>query len=209
MNRKGNIYVIFFKSAKALFRKYEKSCQITRRLQSNDFLWNFSQKCSKNWMRYTPGKIIKCLRLIKKRYILLRISTKCQRFFWVISRSSRPEVFFKRGVLENFSKFTGNPLHWSLFLIKLQSSSLQLYSKKRDSSTGVILWILRNFQEHLQVAACFFTISREVSHYAFLSVGFFKGTSTDNPKKVFRKVLFMWSSMPSFSFIGYTLTELF
>ena len=29
----------------------------------------------------------------------------------------------------------------------------------------------------------FFTISREVSQYAFLSVGFFKGTSTDNPKK--------------------------
>ena len=26
---------------------------------------------------------------------------------------------------------------------------------------------------------------------------------------VFRKVLFMWSSMPIFSFIGYTLTELF
>ena len=146
--------------------------------------------------------------MIKERYILLRISTKCQRFFWVISRSSRPEVFFKRGVLENFSKFTGNPLHWSLFLIKFQSSSLQLYSKKRDSSTGVILWILRNFQEHLQVLV-FFTISREVSHYVFLSVGFFKGTSTDNPKKVFRKVLFIRSSMPSFSFIGYTPTELF
>ena len=28
-------------------------------------------------------------------------------------------------------------------------------------------------------------------------------------KTVFQKVLFMWSSMPGFSFIGYTLTELF
>ena len=28
-------------------------------------------------------------------------------------------------------------------------------------------------------------------------------------KTVFRKVFFMWSSMPIFSFIGYTLTELF
>ena len=36
-----------------------------------------------------------------------------------------------------------------------------------------------------------------------------KGTSTDIWKTVFRKVLFMWSSMPIFSFIGYTLTELF
>ena len=32
MNRKGNIYLNFFKSAKTLFRKYEKSRQITRRL---------------------------------------------------------------------------------------------------------------------------------------------------------------------------------
>ena len=36
-----------------------------------------------------------------------------------------------------------------------------------------------------------------------------KGTSTDISKTVFRKVLFMLSSMPSFSFIGYILTELF
>ena len=37
----------------------------------------------------------------------------------------------------------------------------------------------------------------------------FKGTSTDIWKTVFRKLLFMWSSMPIFSFIGYTLTGLF
>ena len=36
-------------------------------------------------------------------------------------RSSRPEVFFKKGVLRNFTKFTG------------------------DSGTGVFLWILWNF----------------------------------------------------------------
>ena len=34
------------------------------------------------------------------------------------------------------------------FLIKLQASSLQLY-QKRDSGTGVFLWTLRNFSEHL------------------------------------------------------------
>ena len=39
--------------------------------------------------------------------------------------------FLKRGVLESFSKFTGNPLYRILFLIKLQSSSPQLYLKKR------------------------------------------------------------------------------
>ena len=37
----------------------------------------------------------------------------------------------------------------------------------------------------------------------------FKGILTDIQKTVFGKVFFMRSSMPSFSFIGYTLTELF
>ena len=59
------------------------------------------------------------------------ISPKCQIFSWVLFRSSRPEVFFKRGVLENFVKFTGNSFYWSLFLIKLQSFRSQLFLKKR------------------------------------------------------------------------------
>ena len=37
------------------------------------------------------------------------------------ARSSRPEVFFKKGVLRNFSKFTGKHLYQGLFLIKLQT----------------------------------------------------------------------------------------
>ena len=36
-----------------------------------------------------------------------------------------------------------------------------------------------------------------------------KGTLTHIYKTVFREVLFIWSSMQIFSFIGYTLTELF
>ena len=36
-----------------------------------------------------------------------------------------------------------------------------------------------------------------------------KGASTDTYKMVLQKVLFMWSSMPIFSFIGYSLTKLF
>ena len=35
--------------------------------------------------------------------------------------SSRPEMFFKTGVLKNFANFTGKHLCWSLFLIKLQA----------------------------------------------------------------------------------------
>ena len=51
-------------------------------------------------------------------------------------------------VLKNFAIFAGKHLCRSVFLIKLQAfKSTTLL--KRDSNTGVFLWILRNFQEHL------------------------------------------------------------
>ena len=53
-----------------------------------------------------------------------------------------PEVFYEKRVLRK------TPVLESLFLIKLQASALQLYYK-RDSATGVFLWILCNFKEHL------------------------------------------------------------
>ena len=37
-----------------------------------------------------------------------------------IGRSTRPEVFCKKSILENFTKFTGKHLSQSLFLINLQ-----------------------------------------------------------------------------------------
>ena len=43
------------------------------------------------------------------------------------SRSSRLEMFCKKGVFRNFAKFTGKDLCQSVFLIKLQASDLQLY----------------------------------------------------------------------------------
>ena len=104
-----------------------------------------------------------------------RISPKCQRFSWVISRSSCAEVFFQRYVLEDFAKFKGNPVYWSLLLIKLQSSITQLYLKMRLQQRRFPM-NFPDFQEHLRGAAWFFTISREVSHYEFLSVGFFNKT---------------------------------
>ena len=39
-------------------------------------------------------------------------------------RSSRSEVFFKKGVLRNFAKFTGKTCNRVTFLIKLQASGL-------------------------------------------------------------------------------------
>ena len=72
-----------------------------------------------------------CIWLKKIQFANNFLKSKCQRFNWVISRSRRLEVFFKRDVLDNFTKLTGNPLYWSLFLIKLQFSILQVYLKNR------------------------------------------------------------------------------
>ena len=50
-------------------------------------------------------------------------------------RSSHLMVFCQKAVFKNFAKFSGKDLWWSLFLIKLQASILQLYLK-RDSNTS-------------------------------------------------------------------------
>ena len=52
-------------------------------------------------------------------------------------------VFFKKGVLKNFKKFTGKHLCWNvLFLIKLQAWG---HYGKRDSDSGFLQVILWNF----------------------------------------------------------------
>ena len=58
-------------------------------------------------------------------------------------RSSRPEVFCKKGVLGNFAKLTGTGKH--LCHLCLRPATLL----KKRLWQGVFLWILRNFYEHL------------------------------------------------------------
>ena len=55
-----------------------------------------------------------------------------------------PAVLFKKSVLKNFATFTEKHLYWSLFLIKLQAWRPAILLK-RDSNTGLFLWITRNF----------------------------------------------------------------
>ena len=54
-------------------------------------------------------------------------------------------MFCKKGVFRNFAKLAGKHLCQSLFFNK--AAGLQLYWK-RDSGTGVFLWILWNFLVH-------------------------------------------------------------
>ena len=55
-----------------------------------------------------------------------------------------PEVFYKKAVFKNFAIFTGKHLWESPFLIKLPAWSPATLLK-RDSITGILLWILQNF----------------------------------------------------------------
>ena len=56
-----------------------------------------------------------------------------------------PEVFWKKSVLTNFAKFTGKHLFQGLFFDKVVGWGLQIYYK----SDPFLLWIMRNFQDHL------------------------------------------------------------
>ena len=58
-------------------------------------------------------------------------------------KSSRSQMFFRIGVHKNFAIFKEKHLSWSLFLIKLQTSSPTALLK-RDYNSGIFLWILQN-----------------------------------------------------------------
>ena len=49
---------------------------------------------------------------------------KCAVLTMKIARSSRPKVFCKKGVLRNFTKFTGKHLCLSLFLNKVAGKNI-------------------------------------------------------------------------------------
>ena len=70
---------------------------------------------------------------------LLKKSIFCQSYNHGIYRSSRLEVFCKKGVLINFAKFRGKHLCQSLLFNKVADL------RQRDSGKGVFLWILWNF----------------------------------------------------------------
>ena len=61
-------------------------------------------------------------------------------------------MFYKIGVLKNFTKFTGKHLWQSLLFNKSTGSILQLYEKvmSQKNVTGVFVWIFKNtfFTEH-------------------------------------------------------------
>ena len=71
-------------------------------------------------------------------FLTVIFSKFCKKF-----RDSHPSCSIKKDLLKNFIIFTGKHLCWILFLIKLQDWRPTTLLK-RDSSTGVFLWILQN-----------------------------------------------------------------
>ena len=64
--------------------------------------------------------------ILQKKLILWK-----SKFLQLFFRSSRPEVFFKKGVLKNFGKFTGKHLCQSLFFNKVAEVRPETLLKKR------------------------------------------------------------------------------
>ena len=67
-------------------------------------------------------------------------------------RSSRPEVFFKRGVLKSFTKYTGKHLSQSLFFNKVEACNLVKKETQAQVVSREFCEIFKNtfFTEHLQ-----------------------------------------------------------
>ena len=71
-----------------------------------------------------------------------------------LSRSSRPEMFYKKAVHRNFAKFTGKYLSQSLFFNKVAILRPDLRSSQRRCSVreGIqehLRWLLPNISEYL------------------------------------------------------------
>ena len=73
-------------------------------------------------------------------------------YCWAWIRSSRPEVFCKKDVLRNFTKFTVKHLSRVSFLIKLQASRTPLVAASCESSIKFLrAWIDENliWRDHI------------------------------------------------------------
>ena len=99
---------------------------------------NLGQEC---WMFFML--VVSINKLWKTNKLILHILKKIK-----TEAVAQKCVFCKKGVLRNFAKFTGKYLYQRLFLDKVAGLRPATLLKK-DSGTGVFLWILQNLQEHL------------------------------------------------------------
>ena len=87
------------------------------------------------------------------------------------SRSSRPEVFFKKGVLKNFTKFTRKRLCQSLFFNNVAGLRPATSIKKRLWQR-CFLWILPNFYKEPFYSALHVAVSvsqHKITRFQYLT----------------------------------------
>ena len=109
----------------------ESVCYKTRLFWDFRYLkitWNLSVKSKLKCWRLSPKLPKNTRHPIWKIHINEAIAMKCQKQSCGCS--------LKKNTLKIFAKFTRKPFGWSLFLIL----------DNRDSSVGVLLWILQNFR---------------------------------------------------------------
>ena len=114
------------------------------------------------------------------------------------------KLFLMKGMYE--IRLSWKFQHKLIISSKVMTPQRQNWQKSRESGSLGAFLSLNNF---------FCTMPKFWNLLHFFCVkcyqyeSFNRSSTTDILKTVFRKVLFLWSSMPSFSFVGYTLVELF
>ena len=97
----------------------------------------------RDWHRCFPVKFVKFSWTPSSQSTSGRLLLWLIKYEILIARNSHQRCSRKKGVLKNFTKLTGKHLCQNLFFNKVSGVSLQ------HSGTGVFLWILQKFYEHL------------------------------------------------------------
>ena len=123
------------------FRKFGKhlSCHLKNH-QELSFLLTVNQKCWQNWTTMV-SRWLKCSHLVFCSDLLFGF---IHFITWIYSSHQR--CYIRKGVLENFAKFTGKHLCQSLFLNKIEGLRPAAFFKMRLWHRGAFLWILRIFK---------------------------------------------------------------
>ena len=96
------------------------------------------------------GHLLPFIKEYFKAKLMICITTSQLKLFVIVSGDNIVTgiVLWKKDVLKNIVIFIGKHLFWSLFLIKLQAFKPATLIK-RNSNTGVFLWIFQTLKEQL------------------------------------------------------------
>ena len=84
-----------------------------------------------SFFRWTPSTKPSTSKILRKCSLLQNCPKYCKNLSVRFSRTGRLQMFFKIGVLENFTNFTGKHLCWSLFLNKVPGLKTYNFIKRR------------------------------------------------------------------------------